>query len=173
MISNCLFYAISQKIKNKELKILVLPRRFTKSFFPHFFVYDKVNNIISHFAHIKKTCSLLYSGKVKTVSKEIFDEVLYRRINSYYNIKKEKVNKKLFINFETKWQKMDSFINDNKTKEFAIKNKNGYEIVVNKTPPKNCSFWRYKTIYNNSELYNDKEEYNEEYSLKESELTNL
>ena len=116
---------------------------------------------------------MLYKGKIKIVSKDIFDEVLYRRINSYYNIKKEKVNKELFINFNIKWQKMDNFIADNKLKEFAIKNKNGYEIIVNKKPPKNCSFWRYKTIYNNSEFYNDKEEYNEEYSLKESELTNL
>lgn len=173
MISNCLFYALSQKIKNKELKILILSRKFTKSFFPHFFVYNSKNNTISHFAHINKTCSLFYKGKIKIVSKDIFDEVLYRRINSYYNIKKEKVNKELFINFNIKWQKMDNFIADNKLKEFAIKNKNGYEIIVNKKPPKNCSFWRYKTIYNNSEFYNDKEEYNEEYSLKESELTNL
>lgn len=27
---------------------------------------------------------------------------------------------------------MDNFIADNKLKEFAIKNKNGYEIIVNK-----------------------------------------
>ena len=65
MISNCLFYALSQKIKNKELKILILSRKFTKSFFPHFFVYNSKNNTISHFAHINKTCSLLYKGKIK------------------------------------------------------------------------------------------------------------
>ena len=102
MFSNCLIESIKAKIKNKDVKIFLLPSDINNGFH-HFFWSDNEN--IYHFTskNIHK-CQLFFNGEIKTYNKRAFEGlVLTKMFKANYSIKKAvKTALKLGLSTNTK-----------------------------------------------------------------------
>lgn len=120
--SNCLFTALSVKIKNpKNTKIIFLPKKIT-GFGSHFVWWDKEKNTVSHFSqtktyNLKNPLNWLrqawFEGKIKTVSKETYDRYVSVHILNYkvkkINALKEKLGVTDFMS-KSSWKEFNGIL---------------------------------------------------------------
>lgn len=92
---NCLMNALLAKIKNwKEIKIVFLSRKITGKQF-HVVWINLKNNTVSHYVRNSKGGNLIwYKGRIKTVSKEVYDRFIASRIKELLYVKEQMLHLK-------------------------------------------------------------------------------
>lgn len=126
--SNCLIEAIKAKLKNKNTKIIFVPKKFNDSIGFHCFwkiddlIYDfKCESNVKHYWQM-----LLFKGYIRANSFEFYDRLMYWKIEEYLKKTSKSWGKKLMSSdpytanetasqhecIETAWNKVDGKLDD-------------------------------------------------------------